>query len=807
MTPRHDARLVPAATAGYVAAATVTSGAVGLWWWLAVAVLGVAVTAWAWPHFGAAWLTWAAMVALAVAAAAHGFTLGGGGFSEAAGRGELWFAGVVSGDAHGIEPSPFDGGGQRWRVVLAVDEWSSDGEVFRQTSGDVIVFGGAEWGDLAHGDRVMAAGRVRESSSPNAVGLVYAPELLERAPATGAEALVGRARDGLRAAAEGLPERVQALTVGMTIGDTEGMPASQVAAMRVAGLTHLTAVSGIQFAILALALGAAARALRLQRWLAVVLLGTVMACFVMLVFPQPSVLRAAWMGGVVALALLWGRPAQALPALASGVLGLLLVQPNLALSYGFALSVLATAGIVLWSSPVALALETFLMPVVAKALAVPIAAQVSCFPVLVLLNPGLGPYAVAANLVAAPFGIAVTVLGLAATLVGLVCSPLAQALAWCASLGAWPVAWAADGFAAAPGAWLPWPAGWAGALLAAAVSAALVAATSARRVVAWVRIAGLLIVLVIVAATPPVREVVAEAVRRAPDDWKVAVCDVGQGDMILLRAGPASAVVVDVGPREGGGVACLERHGVREVPLLILTHPHADHVGALREVLAAVPVARAWVSEPGAHEVQEFAAFRVPVEVPSTGTRAELGSVELTVWHRGDPWAVDNAPVNDSSLAAWGEAGGVTFLLLGDLEVAGQGRLASALAGPIKVDVLKAAHHGSASQDPSFLARIVAGVVVVSVGDPNTYGHPTEEALAWYARTGATVLRTDRCGDVDVVRAPELRVATACPLDVAGWGHGTGRNDARRGPPVDRSEARTACHRVRARRTAGQSCR
>jgi competence protein ComEC len=239
----------------------------------------------------------------------------------------------------------------------------------------------------------------------------------------------------------------------------------QVGEMRVVGLTHLTAVSGSHFAAIALALGLLVRALGWRRPVRVLLLAAVMACFVALVFPGASVVRAAWMGGVIVVALAWGRPSQALPALASAVIGLLLVDPYLSLSYGFALSVLATAAIALWSPILAEHLCRFFTPTLARVVAVPVAAQVACAPIIVLLNPGLGPYAVPANLIAVPCAAITTIVGLVGVLASTASPGLGHVFAAAASLPAWPIAWAARGFAGAPYAWLPWPSGPVGALL------------------------------------------------------------------------------------------------------------------------------------------------------------------------------------------------------------------------------------------------------------------------------------------------------------------------------------------------------
>ena len=790
MRPRHDARLVPAALAAYATALTVLAGVAPAWWWVGAAGVALAATA-VRPRFGGPrgapgtmWLACAAV--LAVAASAHVVETGrwSGGIRDAVGaEGSVAFEGTVVGEPQPLGIGRYGAEDERWKVVVAVSRWTDDAGALRLARAQVVVLAGKAWSDLGHGDRVAAAGRLSQAPAGRPIALAWDATLSSRRDATGGAAVVAHLRDAFRRDAGGLSPPVRGLTIGMVIGDTSQMGERQASEMRVAGLTHLTAVSGSHFAAIALALGLLVRTLGWRRPVRVLLLAGVMAGFVALVFPSASVVRAAWMGGVIVVALAWGRPSQALPALASAVIGLLLVDPYLALSYGFALSVLATAAIALWSPILAEHLCRFLAPTLARVVAVPIAAQVACAPVIILLNPGLGPYAVPANLIAVPCAAITTILGLLGVVAAAASPALGHALATAASLPAWPIAWTARGFANAPYAWVPWPSGPVGALLAAACSASLIAATSARRVVGWARIAAAVAVLAVVAASPPLRLALASGAWTAPDEWRTAVCDVGQGDAVLLRTGAHEAIVIDVGPRGASGLDCLRAHSVTRVPLLILTHPHADHDGAIREVLAGVEVQRAWVSavawDPGSDRaVTALRAAGVPTSTPPAGTAVSAGWVRLVVWHGTPSFANTSAEVNDSSLVTWGEVDGVTFLALGDLQAKGQSTLDGVAGLGRSVDIVKVAHHGSVSQDRGLVDSLAARVAAISVGAGNSYGHPAPETVAKYRATGAAILRTDLCGDIDVERGGAVAVSAACASAsgtsaVAGWGHGT----------------------------------
>jgi competence protein ComEC len=787
--PRHDARLVLGALAAYAAALSVLSGVASAWWWVgaAGAVLAIAaVRRGVRGPRGASGATWLACAAvLAVVASAHVVDAArwSGGIGSVVGAGgSIGFEGTVVGEPQPIGMQRYGAEDERWKVVVAVSRWMDEAGARHPARAQVVVLSGEAWSELGHGDHVAATGKLSAAPPGRPVALAWDATLSSHRAATGGAAAVAHLRDAFRRDAGPLPPAVRGLTIGMVIGDTSQMGERQVGEMRVVGLTHLTAVSGSHFAAIALALGLLVRALGWRRPVRVLLLAAVMACFVALVFPGASVVRAAWMGGVIVVALAWGRPSQALPALASAVIGLLLVDPYLSLSYGFALSVLATAAIALWSPILAEHLCRFFTPTLARVVAVPVAAQVACAPVIVLLNPGLGPYAVPANLIAVPCAAMTTIVGLVGVLASAASPALGHVLAVAASLPAWPIAWAARGFANAPYAWLPWPSGPVGALLAAVCSGALIAATSARRVVGWVRIAAVVAVFSVVAASPPLRLALASGAWTPPAQWRIAVCDVGQGDAVLLRTGEHEAIVIDVGPRGAAGLECLRAHSVTRVPLLILTHPHADHDGAIREVLAAIHVERAWVSgaawDPASDRaVTALIAAGVPVSTPSSGTAVSVGWVRLAVWHEARALTSTSAEVNDSSLVTWGEADGVTFLELGDLQAKGQSTLDGVPGLARRVDIVKVAHHGSASQDPGLADSLAARVAAVSVGAGNPYGHPSPGTIDEYRQTGAAVLRTDECGDVDIERGGVVAVSAACPSAVAGWGHGaTGRS-------------------------------
>ncbi|WP_091090034.1 ComEC/Rec2 family competence protein [Micromonospora nigra] len=638
------------------------------------------------------------------------------------------------------------------------------------------------WRGLLPGQRASAAGRLAEPRGGDLTAAVLsttgppdrhgAPSVFQRA--------AGQLRAGLQRACGPLPDEPGGLLPGLVVGDTSRLPPTVEEDFLATGMTHLNAVSGSNVAIVVGAVLLLARWARAGPGAAAALCGLALVGFVILVRPSPSVVRAATMGAIGLVALASGRSRAAVPALAAGVGILVLVDPELAGDAGFALSVLATGGLLLLAPRWRDALRERGVPAgVAEALAVPAAAQLACAPVVAGISGTVSLVAVPANLLVVPAIAPATILGVLAAVVSPLWPAGAEFLAW---LGSWPAWWlvtVARHGARLPGGNLPWPGGVPGALLLTGLTVALLVAARrplVRRLVAVGTVAVLL-------GSLPVRLV---APGWPPVGWVVAACAVGQGDVVVLPVADGEAVVVDAGPDPGAADGCLHRLGVRAVPLLVISHFHLDHVGGVAGVFRGRPVDAVltprWPEPAAGRELVRAtaAAHGARVVAAPAGWRYGTGAVDLVVLGPPYPIRGTRSDPNNNSLMLMATVAGVRILLAGDAETEEQQAVRERLpSGGLRAEVLKVAHHGSAYQDPEFLDAVRPRVALVPVGAGNGYGHPNPAVLGRLTRGGARVLRTDTDGDVAaVVGGPGLAVVTRGP--------GTGvRRGRRRSADID----------------------
>ncbi|MDF2508926.1 MAG: hypothetical protein K0Q52_2785 [Microbacterium sp.] len=619
---------------------------------------------------------------------------------------------------------------------------------------------GVEPGDgFDLGARVRAVGQVRTTDAGERSALVvFANDAEVVEPASGVFGVAAVVKHAFVERSLRLPEPGAGLLPGLAVGDTRAVSAELNDDMRTSGLSHLTAVSGANCAIVVGGIFWIAALCGAGRMLRVVLSVLGLAGFVILVTPEPSVIRAAVMAAVGMLTVLLGRPSAGAGMLSLCAAGILVTDPWLAATPGFALSVAASGALILLAPPLAHGFGRIMPGPIALALAVPFAAQLACGPIIAVFAEQQSLIGIAANIIAAPAAPIATVVGLLACLA----APL-PGLADLLASSAWlPAAWiatTATTTARLPGAQLLLPAGIGSALLVALVSTCIAVvvirsgrpsrgAAPGRTALVVQRAAGAVLIVVLSLAGARVLLDGPLATATTPDGWAIAACDVGQGDALVVRSATKVALI-DTGPAPEPLAACLRSLGIGHIDLLVLTHFDLDHVGGVAAVQGRVGAVLhgPTVEEDERRLLADLVTSGAQVAQAWAGQRGELGGAAWRVL-----WPVRGSAAflggNDASVVMEFDGGGVPrSLYLGDLSAAPQ-RMLLRTARLGHYDVVKVAHHGSADQEPGLYEAVQARVALFSVGADNDYGHPRVETLGLVSATGAQALRTDQQGRV-----------------------------------------------------------
>jgi len=240
---------------------------------------------------------------------------------------------------------------------------------------------------------------------------------------------------------------------------------------------------------------------------------------------------------------------------------------------------------------------------------------------------------------------------------------------------------------------------------------------------------------------------------------QVTFLDVSQGDAAWLKTPDGWDILIDGGEEsEGPGlVSYLQSHGVTDIEVLVLSHPHADHVGGLIAILENMGVDGA-VTNCQDHSSTVYQTFKdllatkaIPTVCARDGDSLAWGSyISATVVNPPDPLMTAPDPINNNSVVLRISYDTIDFLFTGDIEseaeagILGRGRT-------VEAEILKVAHHGSGSSSTTlFLAQVAPEIAVISVGASNPYDHPDPEALQRLRDAGAAIYRTDLHGTIVV---------------------------------------------------------
>ncbi len=578
-------------------------------------------------------------------------------------------------------------------------------------------------------------------------------DFIKLAEANFLQRLSAKIRDAFRKTAQSVGGASGALIPGLVIGDTSLESQGFVTDMRRVGLSHLTAVSGANFAIIAAFL------LWLSQWIfkkvrsRLILTSAVLIGFIFLVRPSPSVLRASVMSAVILIAKSRGVKADSVPSLGLAISSLILMDPFQAIDPGFALSVAATAGILVLAPKIQSYIsDRFGHEKFAEVMAIPLSATIMCTPVILAISGLFSLVSIPANILAEPVVAPITIVGFIAAIISplvpglshlllVIIKPLAQIIVWISNF-------ASD----LPVLLLP------KSYLGAAIAVGVIALIKLRKWLALGISGCAVLIIILLPGQWPGKY------------WQVANCNVGQGDGLVINLGDSSAIVIDVGPDSKLIDGCLKDLGITKIPLLVLSHFHADHVHGLDGALAGRRVSNIWVTNYGEPKSERDTALlligNIPSHVASVGERIDFqsakGAVSISVLWPGktiEEFAAipgDGSSINNSSIALLITVGSLRIFSAGDLEPPAQeAMMAGSKIGA--VDIYKVSHHGSSYQYPPLMSELQPRVALISVGLGNSYGHPAATTVAALAALGTIVMRTDQDGAISVDGALKIR--------------------------------------------------
>ena len=656
--------------------------------------------------------------------------------------------------------------------------------------------------DARSGDRLRLATRVelaedfdgfayREYLARQGVGAIARTRSAEVLAAEGG---VGPAFAAIRAHLLGglndlVPEPEAALAAGILLGVRASIAPEINEAFATAGLTHVVAISGWNIAIVAALVMALVRPLERRpggRWTTALVAAGAIGSYVVLTGASPSVVRASLMAGAMLIGRLAGSRAHATSALGLAAVVMLIVAPAVLWDVGFQLSLLATAGLIWFGRSIEGRLRAW--PAwLREPVALTLAAQLTTLPVILVNFERLSLVAPISNVMVVPLVPLAMLASAGASIGGVILGlmplgPVADAGGWFLGGAAWLVLRAMIGV---------------GQLTAGLPLAAVDVTVPAPLAVAWFPMLALAswamrpdrrepessravpdesmtgAIAAIAGFFRPVRAVLllvailaAITIGSRPDGrLHLTVLDIGQGDAILVEAPSGRTMLIDGGPDPE---LTLRRLGAntpffaRRIDLLVLSHPHQDHVAGLVEILGRHRVGailHAGISfENAAFDrlLTDAAAAAVPVRLARAGQTVALDattSLEILFPSEADASApLPEGDINNGSVVLLLRHGGFTALLTGDAKAPVEAALIGRGILP-PVDVLKVGHHGShSSTTPGLLAAVKPSLAIISSGEGNEYGHPAPETLAALASHGSiSVHRTDLEGDVEVV--------------------------------------------------------
>lgn len=633
-------------------------------------------------------------------------------------------------------------------------------------------------GDLDHSERVGSAGYAAFLERQGVLSVMDHPrvEVLGMDGGSSRMRALLRIKDrGRQAIGEILPEPHAALLTGILLGDDSGLPRTLRDMFRLTGMTHIIAISGFNIAVLIALLDRLIGPLVPRRPAAVVIM-VFLALYAVLVGAGASVVRATLMGIAYLAGLrLMGRPTMVVASLFIASFLMTVAQPEALWDVGFQLSFAATLGLMLYAGPwtrhFSRSISSYTTPdvrarttqIVAEVAIVTLAAQVLTLPLILYHFGRLPLVGIPANFLILPAQPGVMAAGGLALLLGLIHPAAGQPAGLVAWLFLHYTITVVKALARIPGASITFTLSSTALITIYLViaGATLLAKTHSdgRPTTSIQMITNRRVLIPLIGLALIGLVTLGWLTGRSDGRLHVAFLDVGQGDAIFIQTPAGRQVLIDGGRYPSVVLDELGRQMPfwdRSIDIVMATHPDDDHIAGLVSVLERYRVSRLITSGPNSDDDPTFEALLraadvkdTPVVAAQTGETFVLDDgVRLDILRVG-PMVGDDS-TNETSIVTLLTYDQLSVLLMGDAgsaaeaELIRNGRATNAI-------VLKAGHHGSnGSSSEAFIRAVRPQIVVISAGLDNSYGHPHPAVLERATAAGATILRTDLMGTLEI---------------------------------------------------------
>ena len=544
------------------------------------------------------------------------------------------------------------------------------------------------------------------------------------------------------------------LLPGLILGDTRNQSKKLKSDMQISGLTHLTAVSGGNIAILLLAILWVSKKMHLKLRTLFIINLIFLIQFIFLVRAEPSVIRAGLMGLVTLLAVLRGTRRHGINALSIAICISLLLDPFLSNSWGFCLSVFATGGLLILTNPIinfAFSKFPYLNEKFIAAIAVALSAQISTLGLVVGFTGQISIWSVIANLLVAPVIPFITVLGYLALVIVNLNLEISSIINFISGFFTNWIIIIAHFFASQNLNQIQIQKGFISFLSVNLIMIIIYFYLIKSKTYFFLKICGSITLVSFMSLF-----IIGKFFKVS--DWPISnaqfvMCDVGQGDGLVVKDSKNNVIVVDVGPDGNLMTNCLKKLKVSKIDVLILTHFHIDHVNGLEEIYSNFPINHVyttWVNEPEEESLQvQNILGKNRIKFLISGGSFKIGDISIKcLWPMRKKMLIESI-ANNSSVVVIASIGNASALLTGDVEPPAQKEIRTKWINP-NVDLIKIPHHGSKFQDQLFPKWSGARLALISVGDKNTYGHPSKETIKLYENSGIKVIDSATSGSVSI---------------------------------------------------------